>query len=221
MGEFISAHNRYLNYNNIAWHAADFNSAQDKVKKAEGGYSNDTRDPGNYIGGKIGVGKLIGTNWGISAPVITAYWKANYKKEPTEFDVKTLPYSTALKIYKSQYWNTIKGNDIKNQELANMIYDSSVNQGPVKAKKYVVDSLGIPSYDVAKINAANPDKLFNKIGAKREIDYKKIGGYALNSWLKRLTDVGYTVGQHKKKTAAIILGVSILATGIYLYKRSN
>ena len=102
MAQFHIAHtflNKNSNWNNCCgcdatswnganggdWSNADFNTAQNLVKKFEGGYSNDKRDPGNYTGAKIGVGKLIGTNWGISAPVLVVYWKQKYGKKPTEF----------------------------------------------------------------------------------------------------------------------------------------
>ena len=202
------------------WQNADFSAAQRLVSKSEGGYSNDTRDPGNYTGAKIGVGKLIGTNYGISAPVLVSYWKGKYGKEPTEFDMKSLPYSVALEIYKKGYWNAIKGDEIDDQKVASILYDAAVNQGSGKAKRYVMDTLSIPTYDVKKINSANPHKLFNQIGAKREADYKKLGGYALNSWLKRLEDLGYEVNKQKSKIGVMLVGIGILAGGIYLYKRA-
>ena len=33
----------------------------------EGGYSADPKDPGNWTGGRPGVGKLLGTKYGIAA----------------------------------------------------------------------------------------------------------------------------------------------------------
>ncbi|KKS77438.1 MAG: hypothetical protein UV51_C0007G0036, partial [Candidatus Woesebacteria bacterium GW2011_GWC1_42_9] len=108
---------------------ASFTIAQTLVKRAEGGYSNDARDPGNYTGGSIGSGTLIGTNWGISAPVLKAY--LGYS--PSVSEMENLPYSTAEKIYKAQYWNAIKGDTIQNQKLANMLYDTAVNMGVGRA----------------------------------------------------------------------------------------
>jgi len=33
----------------------------------EGGYSDDRNDPGNWTGGKVGVGELLGTKYGVAA----------------------------------------------------------------------------------------------------------------------------------------------------------
>src|SRR3990167_6174307 len=217
MANFNLAHNNYLNYcasDGTGWWNADFNKAQELVKRAEGGYSNDPRDKGNWVDGI-----LVGTNWGISAPVLKVYLGHILTMEET----KKLSYSTALEIYKKGYWNAIKGDQINDQKLAEMLYDTSVNQGSGKAIKYVKDSLDIKTYDVNEINKANPKKLFNQIGAKREADYKKLGGYALNSWLDRLKKLGYgdvldVVQKNQGKTMIVLLGIGLLVTGIYLYK---
>ena len=46
---------------------ADFDKAFDIIVGVEGGFSLDPNDPGNWTGGKRGVGELKGTRWGISA----------------------------------------------------------------------------------------------------------------------------------------------------------
>lgn len=230
MGNFGIAHKNYiLNAGGCcasaegvnAWMSADFNPAQNLVKQAEGGYSSDTRDPGNYTGGKIGVGTLIGTNWGISAPVLVAELKRVGGAPPTASTMKNLQYASAVAIYKRNYWAPIKGDEIKNQNLANMIYDTSVNQGVGRAHEFVKDSLGITKYDIDKINSANAQSLFNSIRNKREAFYKARGGYALNSWLDRLKKLGGDVERNKGKTVLVVLGLSALIGGIYLYNKNN
>lgn len=204
-------------------YSANFNEAQELVKKAEGGYSDDPRDPGNYTGGKIGVGDLIGTKYGISAPVLVAELKRLGGKPPTKSTMQNLEYASAEAIYKRNYWNPIKGDEIKDQKLANMIYDTAVNMGVGRAQKYVRDSVGL--YDATTINRANADKLFNEIGKKREEYYNKRGGYALNSWLDRLAKLGYggldAIKKNQKTTIAVILGIGALATAFYLYNKNK
>ena len=41
--------------------------------------------------------------------------------------MKSLSPSMAKDIYKKNYWNPIRGNEIKNQDSANIIYDMAVN----------------------------------------------------------------------------------------------
>lgn len=221
MANFKQSHKTFLNAGgpHRGWMNADFAPAQDLVKKAEGGYSDDKRDPGNYTGGKIGVGALIGTKYGIAAPTLKNY----LKREPSVNDMKNLPYSTAEKIYRSEYWNAVKGDAIDNQKLANIIYDASVNHGPGKARSLVNESLKTEKYDIAKINSANPEKLFNEIGKKREVFYKKLGGYALNSWLDRLEKLGYTgidIAKKLKAEMAIAASIALFITGTIIFIKS-
>ena len=53
---------------------ADFDTSQAYVAVAEGKYQNNSdTDAGDWTGGAIGVGDAIGTNFGISAPVLSQY----------------------------------------------------------------------------------------------------------------------------------------------------
>lgn len=44
-----------------------FDKAFNRLIGHEAGYSNDRRDPGNWTGGKVGIGTLKGTKFGIAA----------------------------------------------------------------------------------------------------------------------------------------------------------
>lgn len=104
---------------------ADFEIAYKRTSVFEGGYSNVADDNGNWTGGKKGVGKLVGTNYGISAPDYAAYMG----KTPTVNDMVYMPVSVAKKIYKNKYWKGIRGDEIESQQFANNLYDMSVNAG--------------------------------------------------------------------------------------------
>ena len=84
---------------------ASFDEAQGLVKLAEAGYSSDRDDTGNYIdvpGGR----RFIGTNHGISAPILDEYFKSQgVERLLTKNDMKNLSYETALKIYRTNYWD--------------------------------------------------------------------------------------------------------------------
>lgn len=66
------------------------------VFKAEGGYSTDKLDTGNYYSGKF-----VGTNHGISAPTLAAY----LGRTPTVADMKGLDKQKAREIAKNQYFD--------------------------------------------------------------------------------------------------------------------
>ena|SRR3990172_2008728 len=95
---------------------ANFDIAQGLVKISEGGFQKNPNDNGNWTRGKKGVGVLIGTNWGISAPTLGRY----YGRVATEAEMRNLSYETAYEIYKKYYWGIIKGDLINNQKGALM-----------------------------------------------------------------------------------------------------
>ena len=228
MALFRNAHQKFIEANKKSgiWVNANFDEAQALVATAEGGYGNTSADPGNWTGGKIGSGTLVGTKYGISAPVLKVF----LGREPSAADSQNLTYDQAVSIYKANYWNPIKGDQIDDQDVANILYDASVNSGVGAAQKFAKDSLGTTTYNVVDVNNANAKKLFNDIGAARVAKYTSIGGYALPSWLNRLTALGYYgskaavagAKKHVALTIAIALGVAgAVGFGIYLVVHKN
>ena len=84
---------------------ADFNKAFEKILTFEGGYVNDKSDSGGE------------TKYGIS------------KKAFPNVDIKNLTLNEAKEIYKKVYWDKIKGDKIKSQHIAELIFDTAVNMG--------------------------------------------------------------------------------------------
>jgi len=123
---------------------AEFKIAYLRTAKAEGGYTGDPDDNGNWTGGKKGVGVLVGTNYGITAPELKAY----LGRMPTAQDMKDLSKSTAEKIFKINYWDAFSGDKILNQEKANQIFDMGVNGGVGTAIILAKRALGIPENTV-------------------------------------------------------------------------
>lgn len=97
---------------------ADFNLAIGPTLQNEGQYEIQTTDLGAYFHGA-----LIGSAYGISAPTLAQY----LGRTPTIADMKGLTVDTAKAIYKKQYWDVIRGDEIKNQLVANKLFDTFVN----------------------------------------------------------------------------------------------
>jgi len=90
----------------------------------EKGYQRDPNDRGNWTGGAVGAGVLIGTNRGISAPVLAAW-----RKTPcTEADMRALTREEALAIYEQRYWIPLHGDDLP-LPLAYVCFDAEVMSG--------------------------------------------------------------------------------------------
>ena len=101
---------------------ADFTIAVNLTLVNEGGYENNPEDGGNWTGGKVGVGKLKGTKYGISAAEF-----------PT-LDIVNLTEAEAQVIYKSKYWLVLY-EAIKDQFITNKLFDLGVIFGQGTAIK--------------------------------------------------------------------------------------
>jgi lysozyme family protein len=91
---------------------------------AEGGYTNNPGDPGNWTGGQVGAGQLRGTKFGISA---SAY--------PT-LDIANLTEAQAEQIYRRDYWAPLHGDDLP-LPIALVGFDAAVNAGPRRAVSWL------------------------------------------------------------------------------------
>jgi len=158
---------------------ANFDQAIIKTLKWEGG---ETTDTGGF------------TKYGIS------------QKAYPNLDIKNLTIQDAKKIYKTDYWDRIKGDQIANQNLAAVLFDYAVNAGTGQAAKdlqRIINNQGqnisidgaIGPQTLAAINKLNGDSLANFLSARRIDFYKNLATqnpalYAkyLNGWLKRASD---------------------------------
>jgi lysozyme family protein len=96
---------------------------------AEGGYSNNAADPGNWTGGAIGSGELRGTKYGISA---AAY---------PQLDIQSLTEDAAEAIYRRDYWAVLQG-DALPLPVALVAFDAAVNAGPRRAIIWLQQAAG-------------------------------------------------------------------------------
>lgn len=94
------------------------------VLAREAGYQCDHEDPGNYTGGVVGVGVLVGTNLGISAPVLRE-WRGHTVMAD---DMRALTKEEAEAIYEARYWAPIRGDELP-LALAFVTLDAVVMSG--------------------------------------------------------------------------------------------
>jgi lysozyme family protein len=179
---------------------SSFEESQKLVKSVEAGYSDDRGDTGNWITIPGYGQRFVGTNHGISAPVLQEYLGRYPKKE----DMQNLSYETALKIYKSKYWDAQNLSEFSNQSVANIVYDGCVNQGEFAMKDmlrqaYLENGLDIGSdspyskASIQKANKLNQQKLFNSIKDQRETNYRQAATWNRHGegWLNRLNGIEF------------------------------
>jgi lysozyme family protein len=183
---------------------SSFDEAQKLVKTVEAGYSDDRGDTGNWITIPGYGQRFVGTNHGISAPILQEYLGRYPKKE----DMMNLSYQTALKIYKSKYWNEQNLSDFSNQSIANIIYDGCVNQGQSAMRSlmrdlYSKNGIEIGDADpfakssIEKINKLNQSKLFNTIKDLRGGLYRQAATWKRHGegWMNRLEGIEFENNQ--------------------------
>ncbi|BDS10098.1 glycosyl hydrolase 108 family protein [Aureispira anguillae] len=109
-----------------------------RYRRIKAGYQNENWDPGNYTGGKIGVGIQAGTNMSIAAPTLSE-WRGH---AVTAAEMKALTEAEALQIYRDNYWMPIKAPDIENQTIADFLADMKSSGGGVWNMQKGLNDLG-------------------------------------------------------------------------------
>ncbi len=189
---------------------ADFNTAVQQTLKFEGGYSNNPADKGNYYNGI-----LVGTNYGVSAPVLAQY----LGRTPSVDDMKNLTQQEAIAIYKRGYWDPLGADNIQNESVAGLLFDTAVNMGLGTTAKLVSDTLKINATipftsTVNVINAQDQNTFFNNFKNARAQKYEAIGGIFLSGWLNRLNSI--TFQDIKNNLPMILIVVMMMAASVYI-----
>ena len=135
----------------------NFDKAFDLLIGHEGSYTDLRSDPGNWTGGKVGLGVLKGTKYGIAA---NSY---------PNLDIKNLTLNQAKTIYKRDYWDKIKGDQLP-PDLAFHVFDMAVNSGISRGIKLLQKTAGTTEDGligpatlaaVSRMNVANAVLIYN------------------------------------------------------------
>lgn len=175
---------------------ADFSIAYNKfIKPAEGGYANVQGDKGGET--YAGISRVFHPTW--------TGWEFidTYKKQNGAIpNNKTFPsLADQVEGFYMDMWSTVKLSQVKNQDVANIIFDFYVNSEKTAIKK-VQTLLGIPAdgivgpQTIAAINGKNADVLYNDLKILRKQFYESIvqrdptQSKFLTGWLNRLAMFG-------------------------------
>lgn len=133
----------------------NFILSYNRTSKFEGGYSNQKDDKGGES--YKGISRVFHPFWN--------GWKIidNYKSK--KFFPNNLVGDSELELlvkdfYKIEFWNKIQGDAILNQELADELFDMSVNFGAVKAIIYLQRALNILNKNKLSYNDIIVDGVF-------------------------------------------------------------
>lgn len=106
-----------------------FDTAFDRVIGHEGGYQDMYDDRGNWTSGKVGVGELKGTKFGLSA--------MTYPK----LDIKNLTIEQAKAIYFEDWWIEL-GMENFRPAMQYQMFDAAINHGMRNATKFIQRASG-------------------------------------------------------------------------------
>ena len=172
---------------------ANFNKAIELILKNEGSYQKHPADKGNYNS----KGLLVGTKYGISARTLEK-WKYH---PVSASDMQNLSISEAKEIYFKYYWIGIHGNQIHDQDNAELIFDHAVNAGVGGASKLVqkvLNSFGatlkvdgaIGAQTLYVLNVTDQMRFFDAFKKARVSYYISISGGSnavfAKGWIKRV-----------------------------------
>ena len=179
---------------------SNYKEAVRKVMKSEGGYVNDPDDPGGET--YIGVTRVNYTNWE-GCPIIDMIRQESVGEGDFKKNLKDSSELTEMveKFYKTYYWDTIKGDDIDNQNIAECIFDFGVNVGvdaSSKIAQVVVESkpdgiIGNNTLDA--ISKSDPDEFLMSFTCLRIARYagickrRPISEKYLLGWINRSLEV--------------------------------
>jgi lysozyme family protein len=101
---------------------SNFDAALSAVLKHEGGYVDHPSDPGGA------------TNLGITHKVLAKWRKVSPWWKLDKSEVKNITRSEAAAIYRANYWDAIKGDELPSG-VDYAVFDYAVNSGPARAAK--------------------------------------------------------------------------------------
>lgn len=149
----------------------------------EGELSLDPNDRGNWTTGKIGIGELKGSKYGISAMTYP------------HIDIKNLTLDQARAIYKRDFWDTICLDKLPS-EISFDIFDTSVNSGVNRAIRLLQLTVGskedgvIGPQTISKASGILPSVLKAHYNANRLLFMCNCAAWDNNSkgWVRRVAN---------------------------------
>lgn len=165
---------------------ADYRLLIPKILKWEGGFANDPDDAGGA------------TNKGITL----ATFRRFYGDDATVEQLRNITDAQWAHIFKSGYWDKLRGDDIASQSVADICVDWAFNSGTgiIRRIQKIVgaeaDGVAGPK-TVAAINAREPEALFYQLRQARIAFVETIARNKpsqrkfLQGWKNRINSFGY------------------------------
>lgn len=179
----------------------------------EGGYVTDRRDSGNWTGGRVGQGSLIGSNMGVSAPALTAWMGPSVRV--TAEQMRKLPVSTARAIARSKYWTPL-GCETVSSGIDLMLFDFGWNRGIATSLNVLVRCLGMDRHWTEPLTPVTIDNVLCQMPPEAMLQQVSIDGVRIMQRLLGIVEDGMAGPETLKafraqpdlRAVAIILALS-------------
>lgn len=157
----------------------NYDKCLETILHHEGGYVNHPKDPGGET--NLGVTKRVYEEWGGTK------------------DMKDLLVEDVAPIYKKNYWDKLKGDDLPGG-LDLCVFDFGVNAGPGRAAKYLQSMIGTtPDGGIGPMTLAALQKYVDENGLVESIEeyqkrrqeyYEKLSTFATfgRGWTRRVDE---------------------------------
>ena len=154
----------------------NFDQAFERLLGHEGAYSFHPDDPGGE------------TMWGVTVAVA--------RKNGYTGPMKSLPVDVAKAIYKKQYWDSVRADDLP-PAIRYHVFDAAVNSGVGQAAKWLQRAVGVPDdgqvgpMTCNAARAAPPDAVIRRMNANRlrfMTDLKNWPSFS-RGWARRIADL--------------------------------
>tara|TARA_R100000329_G_scaffold147051_1_gene134234 strand:+ start:7903 stop:8427 length:525 start_codon:yes stop_codon:yes gene_type:complete len=154
----------------------NFVTSLETVLKHEGGYVDHPKDPGGR------------TNMGITQAVYEKY----LNRTVTEEEMKNIKIGDVRIIYKENYWDKIKGDDLPSG-VDFCVFDWAVNSGVSRASKALQKIIGAKADGVIgpntlkAVESADSEVIIQQLTEAREDFYKRLSTFDTfgKGWLSR------------------------------------
>lgn len=162
----------------------NFNTLFTRLIGNEGKYSDDKNDPGNWTGGRVNVGELKGTMYGLAANTYP------------DLDLKNLTLEQAKEIYFRDWWLKL-GADHLEFAITWQLWDTAINSGMGNAKRLlqraarVADDGQVGPMTIRSVNAMDRNDLLLRFNAQRVRHYTSLSTFATQGkgWANRIANM--------------------------------
>lgn len=117
---------------------ADFDTAFERTIRCEGGYANDSVDPGGETW--RGISRVHFPDWPGWALIDRA---RRAKAFPRNLDSSRRLAESVATFYREQFWNRIDGDLLADQQIADEVFDTAVNTGVRRAVRFLQEALNL------------------------------------------------------------------------------